>query len=214
MIDSELLVYQFRVFVRGISPVIWRRLLFRDDQTLADVHHGLQIVLGWSDYFLHRFLIRGRIYTIPRIWGTDYTHAAQDISLKSLNLRFNERFIYEYNFFDEWQVEIRLENHLDWNETKTYPLCIGGKRAGPLEDCGGPWTYLALRDEKYHPIHLLIRFQEIIDEADDDTDFRELIHHEFPNIDYWLTADKFDRRQANNRLKQYAIGDDEWRQEM
>jgi hypothetical protein len=38
-------VYQFRVVVQGISPLIWRRLLIRSDMSLATLHATLQIVL-------------------------------------------------------------------------------------------------------------------------------------------------------------------------
>ena len=33
-----LCVYQFKVVLRGISPLIWRRLLLRSDQSIADLH--------------------------------------------------------------------------------------------------------------------------------------------------------------------------------
>jgi hypothetical protein len=137
MTETNPQVYQFRVFVRGISPAIRRRLLFRDDQTLADMHYALQIVFNWTDLFLHQFHIRGRIYTVPRVCGADYHQAAQAISLRSLGLRSKERLVYEYNFFDWWQVEIRFEKQLDLDESKSYPVCSGGKQAGPPEDCGG-----------------------------------------------------------------------------
>jgi hypothetical protein len=29
----------------------------------------------------------------------------------------------------------------------------------------------------------------------------------------WLTLDRFDRRQVNRRLRQYAAGDEQWRRE-
>ena len=207
MADSVHQVYQFRVFVRGISPVIWRRLLFHDDQTLADMHYALQIVFSWTDEFLHHFLLRGRVYAVSRAWGADHTHAAQDAPLQALHLRLKERFVYEYNFFDWWQIEIRFEQCLSLDKTKQYPICIGGKHAGPLEHCGGAGAYLALREEKYHPIHLLHRFQEIVAEAEDDTDCGEWIRDEFPDLAYWLTAHKFDRRRVNRRLIQFFAGE-------
>jgi Plasmid pRiA4b ORF-3-like protein len=46
-------VYQFRVVVQGISPLIWRRLLIRSDMSLATLHAALQIVFAWSDVHLH-----------------------------------------------------------------------------------------------------------------------------------------------------------------
>jgi hypothetical protein len=38
-------VYQFKVVLRGISPMIWRRLLLRSDHTIAD-HYAIQIAVG------------------------------------------------------------------------------------------------------------------------------------------------------------------------
>ena len=60
-------VYQLHVWIRQISPMIWRRLLVRSDSTLAQLHHTLQIAFGWSDLHLHRFRIHGRNYGISRV---------------------------------------------------------------------------------------------------------------------------------------------------
>ncbi|HEY7126681.1 MAG TPA: hypothetical protein VH540_22275 [Ktedonobacterales bacterium] len=46
-------VYQFRVWIREISPQIWRRLLVQSDSTIADLHAILQISFGWTDDHLH-----------------------------------------------------------------------------------------------------------------------------------------------------------------
>ena len=32
-------VHQFKVVLRGISPMIWRQLLLRSDQSIADLHY-------------------------------------------------------------------------------------------------------------------------------------------------------------------------------
>jgi len=45
--DSPLSVYQLRVVLRGISPLIWRRLLVRSDATLAELHAVLQVAFSW-----------------------------------------------------------------------------------------------------------------------------------------------------------------------
>jgi Plasmid pRiA4b ORF-3-like protein len=50
-----LCVYQFKVVLRGVSPMIWRRLLLRSDHTIADLHYAIQIAMGWSDAHLNRF---------------------------------------------------------------------------------------------------------------------------------------------------------------
>ncbi len=47
------------VWIRHISPMIWRRLLVRCDSTIADLHYTLQIAFGWSDVHLNLFHIHG-----------------------------------------------------------------------------------------------------------------------------------------------------------
>ena len=53
-------LYQLRVVVHGVSPLIWRRLLLPADTTIAGLHAVLQIAFGWSGDHLHRFLVHGR----------------------------------------------------------------------------------------------------------------------------------------------------------
>ena len=65
MPGAEMLcVYQFKVVLRGISPMIWRRLLLRSDHSIADLHYTIQIAMGWSDSHLHRFHIHGKDYGV------------------------------------------------------------------------------------------------------------------------------------------------------
>jgi hypothetical protein len=39
-------IYQLKVVLLGISPMIWRRLLVSDDCTITDLHYILQIAMG------------------------------------------------------------------------------------------------------------------------------------------------------------------------
>ena len=60
--NTEPVVYQLRAVLRGVNPLIWRRLLIRGDSTIADLHRALQIAFGWSDEHLYHFVIHGRLY--------------------------------------------------------------------------------------------------------------------------------------------------------
>jgi hypothetical protein len=77
-------VYQLRVVLRGISPLIWRRLLVHGDASLADLHATLQVAFGWTDEHLHRFVVH----------GSDYDAYAGDdlrqVRLADLGLRVTE----------------------------------------------------------------------------------------------------------------------------
>jgi hypothetical protein len=130
--------YQLRFWIIGVQPIVWRRLLLHPENTLADLHHAIQITCNWSDDFLHQFNIHGKTIGVPRIHGPYYSHSAGKVTLADLRLRENERFVYEYNFFDHWQLEIRLEKKCDLDTKRHYPFCIAGKRAAPPESCGGP----------------------------------------------------------------------------
>ena len=57
--SSNVSVYQFKVTLNGSKPPIWRRIQVRSDTTLYKLHRILQVVMGWSDYHLHQFVIRG-----------------------------------------------------------------------------------------------------------------------------------------------------------
>jgi len=99
-------VYQLRVVLRGVSPLIWRRLLVRRDSTIADLHRTRQVAFGWSDEHLHRFVIHGRMH------GTESLVDPRRVHLADLRLRVGERFRYEYDFIDGWPHDVRLEQIL------------------------------------------------------------------------------------------------------
>ncbi len=113
-------VFQLRWYVQQISPLIWRRVLLRADHTLADLHYTIQILMDWSDDYLHQFQSRRR-YGIYRPGGIDFLADARDVRLSDLHLRPLERFCYEYNFLADWQLEIWLEQCLPLDPARTYP---------------------------------------------------------------------------------------------
>ena len=137
-------IYQFRAVLLGISPIIWRRLLVRGDSTIADLHVTLQTAFGWSDDHLHRFLIHGKQYGIAYLNGITFRDDPRLIKLSDLGLPVKEKFLYEYDFIDQWRHLIRVEAILPSESDQRYPVCIGGKRAAPPEDCGGPWAFMGV----------------------------------------------------------------------
>ena len=65
---SSIAVYQLRVVLCGVSPLVWRRLLVVSTTSLGELHEVLQDAFGWSGEHLHRFLIHGVAYGI-RMWA-------------------------------------------------------------------------------------------------------------------------------------------------
>src|SRR5262249_20353341 len=113
--------------------------------------------------------------------------------------RPNERFAYEYDFGDLWRHEIRLEQILPFDPTQTYPVCTAGARAAPVEECGGPQAFLALR-QHFSIVHVAERLVAVL-QKDDEVDDP---HAELETLRYWFAVDRFDRRALNRQLRQDA----------
>jgi Plasmid pRiA4b ORF-3-like protein len=145
-------VYQFRVVLQGVSPLIWRRLLVRSDMSLATLHATLQIVFVWSDVHLHGSCIHGREYGSARLGGSSFNVDARYVLLGALRLYQGERFSYIYNFIDHWECDLRLEAIVPLDPRHFCPVCTGGKRAAPPDECGGAWAYLQRVDRHHVPL--------------------------------------------------------------
>jgi len=64
--------------------------------------------------------------------------------------------VYEYDFGDGWRHEVAFEGFRSADPKAKYPQCVGGERACPPEDCGGPWgftDYLAAITDPKHERH-------------------------------------------------------------
>ena len=58
------------------------------------------------------------------------------------------RFIYEYDLNISWRHEVRIEDRLEPEARKTYPVCIGGDRACPPEDSAAPESFMDHRNDR------------------------------------------------------------------
>jgi hypothetical protein len=198
-------VYQLRVVVRGVSPLIWRRLLVRADTTIAGLHAVVQTAFGWDGEHLHRFVIHGVEYGISYVGGVGFRDDPHLVRLADLGLRPTERFVYDYDFTDGWRLDLRLEQILVMDPGRVYPRCTGGRRAGPPEGCGGPLDFL----EQTQPFHVLaaaVRAAEILGMLLDDEDVPRFGEHrdELAALLPLLGVDRFDRRTLNRALAAHA----------
>ena len=179
------------------------------DSSIADLHYTLQIAFGWSDAHLNLIHIYAQDYAVYRDDGTSFLTQSDHVRLCDFKFRINERFRYKYNFGDDWQHEVRVEVRLAWDEKRTYPCCIGGKRRAPPEGCGGPLAFMTRRDAA------LSHVEDLLEDIQDDLEANDIEAirdrgDEIEELCEWLTLDDFDRRGVNCRLKQYATHDEAW----
>jgi hypothetical protein len=138
-------IYQLKVTLLRVTPPVWRRVLVDGSSTLDHVHEVIQAAFGWWDYHLHEFEVDGRSYGVPDPdddWGRP-TLDERNVRLDTIAAA-GSSITYTYDFGDGWDHKITVEKVLPATADTTVPACIGGRRACPPEDCGGPWGYAAL----------------------------------------------------------------------
>ena len=142
---------QIKVKLLGVAkPPVWRRLQLRADTRLDQLHEILQAALGWENYHMHVFSFGDEEFGIPdRELGFSDERRGTLGELIDLGARFR----YTYDFGDNWEHEILVEDLLDADPDTHYPILMTAKGACPPEDCGGPWGYANLRQILADPDH-------------------------------------------------------------
>jgi hypothetical protein len=199
-------VYQLRVVLAGISPMVWRRLLVPAETSVAGLHEILQTAFGWSDEHLHRFTIHAVDYGLWRPGSAGFSRDARQVRLSEFGLRRGERFTYEYNFTAGWRHDIRVEEVLPRSPRRRYPACTAGARQAPPEHFGSLEEFLALR-QRWPPVLIAVRMAEVISglmDADPDGPAREAIGDQRDELGRLLDLarlDKLDRAALSSALR-------------
>lgn len=145
-------VLRVKIRLVGASrPPVWRRLLVPADIRLDHFHEAIQAAMGWEDYHMHVFSSGDAEYGLP---DPELRHRDErKTRLNQLVRRAGDRIRYTYDFGDDWQHDIAVEQVLAAEPLESYPVCLAGKGACPPEDCGGIWGYGHLRGVLADPAH-------------------------------------------------------------
>jgi hypothetical protein len=134
-------ILQFKIWLLGISPMIWRRVQVPASMTLRESHGVIQVVMGWEGIHLFQFMLRAK-----RFGSLELAAQSPDIPLSELRLRSGLRFGYEYDLNGPWKHEVRLESRHEADPGRGYPICLDGDGPCPPEDCGGVPGFQARRE--------------------------------------------------------------------
>jgi hypothetical protein len=118
-------IYVIKIAVRGVSPMVWRRLRIAADTSLAALHFIFQIVQGWGDDYLHQFHIHGKDFGISYDGGIGFPDNPFRLVIDDFAFDAGDRFTYEYNFFEHWLHDIRVEA-IHEDSTLRTPFCMSG----------------------------------------------------------------------------------------
>ena len=179
-------IYQIEIVLIDTNPKIWRRVLVYSDITLVDFHRIIQTVMGWTNSHLHLFNDGVNIYS-PEEFEVEDTLDSRKVKLKKIFKKVESKVLYEYDFGDNWEHEIILEDIIIEDENGYIPACLDGEGNCPPEDCGGTWGYIDL-------------LKTISNRK----------HEDYKSMMEWLGGKFdprfFDKEQVNQQLKQRDYG--------
>src|SRR5665213_208065 len=137
MSSSSKIVYCLRIELLQIEPLIWRRVWIPAGTVLQRLHKIIQAAMGWGDHHLHEFEIAGKRYEVPsdQDFGRKFTDERGQRLDRALGPSIRE-FRYVYDFGDNWEHRLIVEDLATARPRWLYPACVAGERACPPEDVG------------------------------------------------------------------------------
>lgn len=143
-------IIQLKITLQWTKPPIWRRVQVNKNTTFFELHHIIQIAMGWDNYHLYEFNINKYRIGEPNEEFDYYDDSkvvdASTVTLDSIFTDTKEKFDYEYDFGDGWRHQIVVEKFLPRDSSTNYPICINGQLNCPPEDCGGVGGFYQLLD--------------------------------------------------------------------
>ena len=148
-------IARIRIELQEIEPRIWRRIEVPLSSTLLALHDFIQFAFRWTDSHLFEFEIGDRIYGDPENddFGERRVYKAASIRLKTVVDRGIDRFVYVYDFGDNWRHDIFIEEIRDGERDVDYPAFVEGERRGPPEDVGGVTGFMEFLEAMLNPLH-------------------------------------------------------------
>ena len=147
----DLDLYQLKIQIEMEGFDIWRRVLVPSTNSFRNLHKVIQTVFDWQNYHLHQFEARKEGTKTKQIIMNDDPETIEWLDFDRYDI-LQERFvalyeilpefgevIYQYDFGDNWEHTVTLEEVIKSNEFKATFLDGNGER--PPEDVGGSWGY-------------------------------------------------------------------------
>lgn len=149
--SAEQTVHRLKITLQGSQPPIWRRLEVPSDMTLDRLHEVIQDAFGWCDCHMWVFETPEGEYGME---DPELGHrSAISKKVDGAAPRVGGRIRYVYDFGDDWEHDIEVEDVLTAEPDVAYPRCLTGDRACPPEDCGGIIGYEELLQILADPDH-------------------------------------------------------------
>jgi pRiA4b ORF-3-like protein len=135
-------LYQIKITLLGVeNPRVWRRVLVSATVRLDRLHEAIQAAMGWQNAHLHAFIDGQTHYGVP---DPELRHRDERKTRLNDLVKPGDHLQYTYDFGDDWEHDITIEEATVVKPGTSYPLCVTGQGACPPEDSGGRPGYARL----------------------------------------------------------------------
>ena len=144
-------VARLRIELQELEPKIWRCIDMPFSTTLEALHEAIQMTMGWTFSHLWEFDIDGRCYGDPSFREFDDEppiYKAKGLRLGVVISRGVARFVYTYDYGDNWRHDVIVEEVRDGDPDREYPAFVDGARRCPPEDVGGSDGFMDFLDQR------------------------------------------------------------------
>lgn len=147
-------IARLRVTLDDTEPTIWRTVEVPLSASLKLLHEVIQAAMPFQDYHLFEFREGPVRYAIPDPeWTGRETRSAKTTKLGALVDRGTSTFTYTYDFGDNWQHTVIVEEVGPADPEVAYPRFLDGARRAPPEDVGGTMGFEEFLEAVTKPRH-------------------------------------------------------------
>ena len=160
-------VVRVRIDLRHTQPKVRRRIDIPIWVSLNSLHYTIQAAMGWNIAHLHEFRVGQNYYIDPELFFEEYGDdhfSTHETDLSDLIGQGVKRFIYLYDFGDDWEHDIYLWSVREVEDGDEYPALVNASGRCPPEDCGGVYGYTRLIEAHQDPSHEM--HQELLEWCD------------------------------------------------
>ena len=145
----------FNIELEHTDPKVTRSFKVSPLISMYELHHIIQIVMGWTNSHIYQFNHVENIIADTRLVDDELGPVTdvKGVMVTQVFSHVGNTVTYEYDFGDGWM------HHLELVEISTHPIdevlpqIIGGENACPPEDCGGTYGYKELKEVLMNPKH-------------------------------------------------------------
>lgn len=124
-----------------MSNKVWRTIELSANHTLLDVHDAIQEAFEFDDDHLYSFFMDGEMWSDYRYNSPMDNEGpyVDEVKLGELGLREKSRFLYLFDFGDEWVFGIEVISIVQCRTIKGVYRIIESKGKSPEQYPGGDW---------------------------------------------------------------------------